>query len=174
MDTYLDVLDTYASSTGALLGGIREPVQEKLPDYTITVHGIKSSSRSIGAEEIGGMAEALEAAANKGNMEYILAHNGAFIEEAQMLITALGAFLKNESLADPRPLKKMPQGELLSALLGACEAYDMDGADAAMDEIMKYNYQADGGLALWLKKNVEEMNFKGIVERLKAMDLNKI
>ena len=60
---------------------------------------------------------------------------------------------------DPKHLKK---------LLKACEKYDMDEVDAVMAEIEKCEYSNDEGLALWLRENVNQMNFRQIVERLTA------
>jgi len=44
----------------------------------------------------------------------------------------------------------------------------MDGVDAAMAEIEDYEYKSDGGLAAWLRENVDQMNFVQINERLSA------
>jgi hypothetical protein len=58
------------------------------------------------------------------------------------------------------------RAEALSRLLAACDAYDMDGVDAAMKEIEASRYGADEGLVAWLRENVDRMNFAEIKERL--------
>jgi hypothetical protein len=41
-------------------------------------------------------------------------------------------------------------------------------ADAAMAEIEQYQYLSDDGLAVWLRENVDVINFQQIAERLSA------
>jgi hypothetical protein len=38
--------------------------------------------------------------------------------------------------------------------------------EAIMAEIEKYQYESDGGLADWLRENVNLTNFKKIIDRL--------
>ncbi|MDR0842011.1 MAG: response regulator, partial [Acidobacteriota bacterium] len=65
-DVYFDVLKSYVLNTPPLLDQMRGLTEDNLPSYAIVVHGIKSSSRSIGAEGIGTLAEKLEHAAKAG------------------------------------------------------------------------------------------------------------
>ena len=46
----------------------------------------------------------------------------------------------------------------------------MDGADAAMAEIEAYEYDSDDGLAVWLRQNIDQMNFSQIKERLSELE----
>ena len=48
---------------------------EDLPNYRVVVHAIKSTSRTIGAEEVSDKAKALEYAAADGDMAYIKENN---------------------------------------------------------------------------------------------------
>jgi HPt (histidine-containing phosphotransfer) domain-containing protein len=140
-----------------------------LGEYAITVHGIKGSSRGICAEEVGAKAEALEHAAKDGNYDFVTAHNADFIEAAEVLIAALDDLLRKMAVENPKPRKDKPDSGALSRLLASCEAYDMDGVDAAMAEIEEYDYESDDGLAAWLRVNVDLMNFSQIREKLSAM-----
>jgi signal transduction histidine kinase/CheY-like chemotaxis protein len=91
--SYIRVLRSYASGLPALLDRIRNFSAEFLKDYIITVHGIKGSSYSICAMNIGKQAEVLEMAAKQEDIETILSHNSAFIQEAEKLAERITAFL---------------------------------------------------------------------------------
>jgi hypothetical protein len=41
-------------------------------------------------------------------------------------------------------------------------------ANAAMTEIEEYQYDTDGDLVKWLRKNVDVVNFQEVAERLSA------
>ena len=59
---------------------------------------------------------------------------------------------------------------MLEKLLAACRDYDLDGVDKAMAEIEKYQYEADGGLVVWLREALDRMDFMQIVEKLSNVD----
>ncbi|MCL1818029.1 MAG: hypothetical protein FWG35_03795, partial [Spirochaetaceae bacterium] len=81
------------------------------------------------------------------------------------LIDALNEILP-AAASGPKPHKDKPDADVLGRLLKACEDYDLSGVDAAMAEIEGFDYQSDGGLAVWLRENVDQMNFMLIAEKL--------
>ncbi|MDR0827741.1 MAG: response regulator [Desulfovibrio sp.] len=165
-ETYLDVLKSYTLHTSPLLDDLRGCLQERLPDYAIVVHGIKSSSRSIGAEQIGAQAEDLEFAAKAGDFAFVDAHNATLIETVQVLIEKLSALLHDIAEKNPKPLKAEPDANVLAVLLEACTNFDIDGADKAMAELESYSYTSRGELVEWLKTQISVAGFKQITERL--------
>jgi len=164
--SYLKVLRSYAINTRALLDSLRSFSAEKIHDYEIIVHGIKGSSASICADELAAKAKALETAAKAKDIDFIKNHNQAFVNAAQSLIMELDNLFTEIDSENPKPQKDKPDEKLLQRLINACDAYDMDGVDSAMDEIMEFNYKSDNGLVAWLQENIEQMNFSEIVERL--------
>ena len=60
-----------------------------LPLYTTTVHGAKSASGLLGAEDLSKTAAVLEQAGERGDKAYIDAHNGEFIEMFEELLSAI-------------------------------------------------------------------------------------
>jgi signal transduction histidine kinase/CheY-like chemotaxis protein len=166
-DIYMDVLRSYYENTPELLETLAGTDISDLPSYAVTVHGIKSSSRSIGAESVGSKAEALEKAAKAGNSDFVNAENGGFVEEARALLVEIGKFFDSYS-DSPLQRKASPDAEALSKLLGACEAFDMDSADEAMDELEKYTYESGGELIGWLRKQLDVLDFNGMAERLRG------
>jgi CheY-like chemotaxis protein/anti-sigma regulatory factor (Ser/Thr protein kinase) len=165
-EIYHDVLNSYIKNTPPLLDRISKPRPETLLDYAITVHGIKSSSFSIGAEPAGTKAEALEHAAKAGDFTYVVTNHAAFIETVKKLIADLTAMLKKTNPEEAKPLKPEPDKETLNALSQACAEYDIDGVDNAMEELERYEYESQPELIAWLKEQIGLMGFKQIHERL--------
>ncbi|GHU03651.1 hypothetical protein FACS1894158_02490 [Betaproteobacteria bacterium] len=163
---YLEVLKSYALNTPPLLEQLRDCSGENLPDYAIVVHGIKSSSRSIGAEQIGARAEALELAAKAGIFEPVEEKNKDFIESVQTLIAGISAMLQEIGGEEPKPRKAEPDAAALAALLEACKDFDIDEVDKAMAELESYAYESRGELVEWLRVQVGVMGFKLMTERL--------
>jgi len=163
-EAYKHVLRSYAANTRPLLKKMMGVNKDNLADYAITVHGIKGASWGICAETVGNNAQALEKAAKEGNIDFILSNNAAFIETVEKLSSDIEGMLK--MLENFKPKKDKPDRETLSKLLAACEAYDMDGVDAAMADIESCYYESDNGLAIWLRDNVDKMNFAHIKEKL--------
>lgn len=49
------------------------------PDYAVKVHALKSTSLTIGAEELSAYAKSLEMAGKKGDVDYIIEHHPALL-----------------------------------------------------------------------------------------------
>ena len=92
--TYLTILQSYVVNTPALLDKIGTCTEENLPDYAISVHGIKGTSYSIGADKVGKLAESLEQAARQGGIRYISRHNDDLIKATEELIERIKVVLK--------------------------------------------------------------------------------
>jgi len=165
-DAYLDVLRSFARNTAPLLNATKEVSEDNLKDYTTTVHGIKGSSRSICADEIADMAEALESAATLGNFKYIETHNLRLIEKTQKLISDIDKMIIEIDEDNQKPKKDQPDKDVLDKLREACIKYEMNEVDAALEELETYDYETGGYLVTWLRDNVEKMNFDEIVEEL--------
>ena len=168
-DSYLKVLHSYASNTMPLLDTVRNVNKDSLKEYSITVHGIKSSSYGICADIAGTKAETLEKAAKAGDLDFVNANNPAFIEVVEKLVADIQEMLGKISTENPKPLKAEPDRETLLKLLNACGNYEMDEVDAAMAEIESFEYSSNKGLTAWLRENVEQMNFDLIIEKISAM-----
>jgi len=93
-DMYLAVLRSYAAKVPAALNKLRTVTAETLPDYTITVHGVKGTSTNIGAEETRIAASKLEAMAKAGDLSGVLAANETFLKQADKLLKDIQSWLK--------------------------------------------------------------------------------
>ena len=94
MELYVDVLRSYVLNTPAVLDRIREVSEETLKDYAINVHGIKSISANIGAEETRKAALNLETMAKAGDFSGVLAQNYNFIKDTEKILANVKTWLE--------------------------------------------------------------------------------
>jgi len=167
-ESYYRVLRSYTSHTRSLLVALANVSAENLSDFAIVVHGIKGASRGICADMIGNAAEKLENAAQASNFDYVASHRQTFLGATQKLLDDLDAMFAKIDAVNKKPQKNKLDVATLAELLNACEHYDMDGVDSAMEKITGYEYTSDAELADWLQENVEKMNFAEIKNALTA------
>jgi signal transduction histidine kinase/DNA-binding response OmpR family regulator/HPt (histidine-containing phosphotransfer) domain-containing protein len=169
-DIYWNVVKSFAQNTPPLLNTIRTlPVEfpaVELNDYAIIVHGIKSSSRNIGAEDLGLQAEALEHAAKAGDLDFIRKNHGVFMQAANQLLEKINTEIRRVDKENQKPLKTEPAKETLEDLLHACRNFDIDGVDRAMEELESCEYKTGADLVAWLREKADGMGFKEIAVRL--------
>jgi len=164
--TYLRILRTYSNDTRSLLKKIDPVDEEDIKNYEVIVHGIKSSSKDICADELGTLAEQLENAAQSTDITYLKEKNPYFVKKARAMISAIDVLLGTVDKDNPKQMKEKLDIELLGELLKACEAFDIDKVDAVMEKINVYQYINDSGLHSWLKEKADMMKFKEISGKL--------
>ncbi|MCL2210235.1 MAG: response regulator [Treponema sp.] len=164
--SFIMILRSYTASVRSMLEAIKTVSADTLAAYEVKVHGIKGASREIFALDLAKKAEALEKAAVAGDFDFVSKNHLSFLEDAWALINNLDAMLSDIDSQEAKPKKDKPDSETLLKLRAACEIYDLENADAAMSEIEKYQYESDGGLVEFLRKNFETMQFGEIVKQL--------
>ncbi|MDR0852190.1 MAG: response regulator [Clostridiales Family XIII bacterium] len=174
-DVYYDILKSYVLNTPPLLDQMRDCKEEDLPNYGIVVHGIKSSSRSIGAERIGALAEELEHESKAGNYAFVTAKNDELIDLVESLIGKLTSMLQEVSEENPKPKMAFPDADLLRALSAACETLNIDAMDDALEKLESYEYESEAGneLVEWLRAQISISEFAEIIERLSSESLTR-
>ena len=168
-ESYIEILRSFATNTRPLLELLKNVTEGNLPNYAITVHGIKGSCRSICAGPLGDMAQSLEFAAKAGDFNNVIQNNAVFIQKAENLIETLEEMFQRSKPRIHKPKKDKPDREELQKLINACDKYAMDDVDSALGEIEKYEYENDADLVNWLRENVNQMNFTQIIEKLTPM-----
>ncbi|MDR1608151.1 MAG: response regulator [Deltaproteobacteria bacterium] len=158
------VLRSYADNMPELLNLLKFPAKDKIHDYAITAHGIKSSSYGVGAIEIGDMAKELELKAEEGDFDFILAHNWRFIDLVEKVVINIDGALGPGEAPVEKPKRSGPDPLILAKLRKACLAWDMDSVDAAIGELDKFAYQSSPEFMPWLREKVDRMAFDEIVE----------
>lgn len=97
-DMYISMLYTYADELERMLMHISSAVKEQdWQNFTIAVHGVKSSSAYAGATQLSAEAADLEAAGKKTDTKYIMAHIAGFEENGRSLIDNIRAFLRTDT-----------------------------------------------------------------------------
>jgi len=162
----LKILESYVHHTPVLLEKIRTLDPETLKNYGIIAHGIKGSSRNIGADVVGNLAESLEKAAKAGNFAFVEANNLPFIEAAEKLLAALSE--KLNACSNPKLSRNAPDPETLETLRQACKNFDIDRMNQAMKSLSAYEYSTDDGrkLMAWLEEKTFLLDFRAIAKRL--------
>ncbi len=135
--------------------------KEDIKDYTIRVHALKSSSRQIGAYELGDKAEALENAGNSEDIEFIKANTDDLLKTFDELLKKLAPIFP-ESVIDRSSLPELSneiKKELFERLKAACEDLDMDGMEEVKNDLNKYAWPS-GSEADYeaLCKSVDDMD----------------
>lgn len=93
-DFYEEVLKIYTEENE--LESLAKFYAEKdLANYEIKVHGVKSTSKNIGANGLYDEALALEMAAKGGDADYIEAHHQEFLDKYKLLINGLSSAINN-------------------------------------------------------------------------------
>jgi signal transduction histidine kinase/DNA-binding response OmpR family regulator len=166
-ESWLDILRSYIQHTRTTLESIRAPSAETLADYTITVHGIKGASYSLGAGEVGKLAEALERSGRAGDLKFVQAHTAEFIEAAEKLLAALSTLLEKVEAGQNKPRRDRPDPEVLKQILEACEEFSMEKMENAVAALEAFRYDAEGQeLVSWLREQCNRSEIFAIQERL--------
>jgi CheY-like chemotaxis protein len=169
---YVGVLRSYHLHTPALLEKLRGFTRETLPEYTVTVHGLKGSSYGICADVIGKMAAELETAARAGDYEKVAADNGALIEAAELLLFDLGELLKKtEADKGKKPKLAVPDPALLAQLLDATRRYKANLIEKLLGDLEANDYESGGELVIWLREQMDNLEYDEIINRLENTPL---
>jgi len=111
-----------------------------IKDYTIYVHGLKSSARTIGAMKLSEMAAHLEQCGNEKNFEEIYEKTPGLLETYRSFKQQIAPAMKDDENKDEKP--EIPVEELESAFQGMrefIEASYFDSADDIMKMLSEYN-----------------------------------
>jgi PAS domain S-box-containing protein len=166
---YLGILRSYMIHTPDLLEKLRSLSRETLPEYAITVHGLKGSSFGICAEGIGKQAEELEHAAKAGNYEKVRDETAAFTEKVEAVLRGIGELLRNSAEGGSVKQKAdAPSKDLLKKLLDASKRFKPTVMEEVLAELEKYEYESGGDLVEWLREQMDNLEYGAIRERLET------
>jgi signal transduction histidine kinase/CheY-like chemotaxis protein len=89
-EAFLDVIHTYVARSRLIIEKLRDP-GSNLSEYFVYIHELKGSSYGICAHKVGKMAESLEQAAERGDIETVKLGNCVFIATVETLLSNLRA-----------------------------------------------------------------------------------
>ena len=142
-ESYLSALAIYEASIPSKACEIEENLEkEDWPAYTINVHSLKSTSRSVGAMSVSELAKALEKAGNEGDIELIRAETPRLLEMYQSLSGPLAKLLgKGEARGAAAGLPLLPESEFTDAMESIRELagiFDYESVCMVMEMLSQY------------------------------------
>ena len=96
MEIYLAVLNSYVANTPGALENLRNVTKENLPDYAISVHGVKGICAGIGAMDASEKCKKLEFMAKAGDLEGVLAMNDETVKSIEKLVADIKSWLEGK------------------------------------------------------------------------------
>ncbi|MBR5361654.1 MAG: response regulator, partial [Lachnospiraceae bacterium] len=167
-ELYDRITEEYYLSGADKLNNIKEAyTKEDWKDYTIKVHSLKSSSRQIGAMELGDMAEALEKAGNALDIDTIRSDTDKVLKAYEDLLGELSIYYapSAEETGDKPLITEQRLNELMDELVSACDDLDMDAMERVSDDLKEYSYEDDlRGLIEDLTKAVRDIDTEKCTE----------
>jgi len=161
-ESYLDILREYCRIESEMEQALELSYDNSdWGNYTISVHGIKSAMRSIGATELSEEAKRLEAAGKEGRIQYISEHHREFLMQYKQLFLKLQA----DSLLSKGKNEKRVQ-ENKEELQAYEEAVLMDLREEEfcklIDEMEDAAYALDVERFLELVVRLKKYRYKGV------------
>ena len=141
---YLEALKIFAESIPTRSGEIeRACAAGDIADYTIKVHALKSMARSIGADELAGLAARLEVAGDGHDIDTVYSQTGKLLAMYRRFEQLLRPIF--EKSADSPAVRSGPAlsaevlDDAMQALRDLAAAYDYDSVSMVMAELNKYD-----------------------------------
>lgn len=155
MDIYFSIIETYYKETKFKIEEINKAIENNnIKSFTTYVHGLKSSSGSIGAKKVAELAKKLEAAGKENNLEYINNNIDEFMNNTIKILENINKFINK---------KNYKKEEALLKNLGENELSNEEMVIAQIDkEILKK-----------LSDSFEEVNLEDIENLLKEITKQK-
>ncbi|MBR1477662.1 MAG: response regulator [Lachnospiraceae bacterium] len=139
-EAYIELLKMFSESIEPNIDEIRGFYESgDTKNYTIKVHALKSSARTIGAAAFGERAQLLEHAGKDNDLEYIKAHNDAFLEEYLAYKELLsGVFTDKESDIYKPEAGATIMKEAYREIYEGADSMDFDRMDGIFKKMEKY------------------------------------
>ncbi len=137
------VVEDYYRNGPDTLEVIKHALEEKDFDtYAIKTHSLKSTSRQIGATELGDYAERLEKAGKASDEKEIAKYHDETMAMFEELLTSLSKYFMGNGLADEgkTPITAEKTKEIFKKLAEACDDLDMDAMEECRRELESYSY----------------------------------
>lgn len=142
VELYREILSDYADCIEEQAQAIECAVEERnIEIYTIEVHSLKSTSRTIGALELSNMAKAMEDHGKKQEWEPILVGTPGLLSLYRGMYDVIMSYHgKEKGQAAKKPVKIDTVQRLLSELSARLEEYDAAGAEGILSDLAGYDF----------------------------------
>lgn len=179
-ETYVDVLEVYVSSSNKykeeLVTYYKTQDWEK---YTIKIHALKSSSLSVGAEELSELAKEMELAGKAGQYDVIINKHEKAMELYNKVVADIEKYLTDNGYISDQPEENTGQNmkdiamevfmEMADRLIEACENFDGDEAIELAKELCscRVNGRSLAEYFAEVKTYVDDYEYEQAVEAVK-------
>ncbi len=171
-EAFLETLTVYARTAEKNRREIKEYVEGgDIKNATIKIHALKSTSRIIGAADLGDLAQTLENAGKEG--EEIILKSGLpeFLERYGKLGESLSPLLEEEAAGDTGDLPEIGEERFASVMKRIAEyAGDCDnvGIEEMLEDIKKYRLtDTQSDLVSDISQAIMDFDFDKVSERVK-------
>ncbi len=159
---YLNVLELFYLESNDTMNQIKTTYEEKdFKNYEIYVHGLKSTSLSIGADSLSDMAKAHEYAAKDNNIRFIDENYDKLLKEYGKILDEIKEVLLKKGItgeiSDEDKLEGMTEKELiyrLRRILQLSEDFRSKEAFNDLNQLLKYKLDED------IEKDIEDICVK--------------
>lgn len=117
--------------------------EENIHNYTIEVHALKSAAKLIGAMELSKQAEYLEACGKEENVTEIHKKTPQLLKMYRSYIEYLRPYVQIKENTEKKTLGQKMRMEKLEQLLQYLTDFDIDGADAMIEELSEYEHEEE-------------------------------
>ncbi len=143
---FMQVAKEYYLSLTSRIDGLSDMLEKgDITNYTINVHSLKSTSRQIGAEELGELAFQLEMAGKEGKADFIREHHGELVEKVAEVKAILDGVFPDAAAEQTtvKPADPETVTALLDSLSTALEEFDTLAIDDAVGELSQYEFEGE-------------------------------
>ena len=141
-EAYIETLKTYAGMIGGHIDDIRRfMAADDLANATIKIHALKSTSRIIGAADIGELAQKLETAGKANDTETLNNELGGLLERCRKLADQLSPLAESTEEAEDDSLPLISEDELNEAydlIKEANESFQLDNVNEIAESLKGY------------------------------------
>ena len=175
---YVELLTKFAKDAGKKEMEINSFFQQQdYKNYSIMVHALKSTAKTMGIDSLSEKAKHLEYAAKKQDADYISVHHEELLDEYHQvvqLISDVFDFDKNCSMqvkqGDGTEIAKQEFLQRLAELKEGLDTYEADKAESLMLEMKENLYQgvSIGEMLSDVWQDVEDYEFASASEKVEA------
>ena len=167
--SYMDTLKTYFDSGQKNAEEIEKFWNGKdIKNTTVKIHALKSTSRVIGAMELGDFAARLEKAGEEGDVTLLETEIGNLLTMYRKLLTEmelLGSTDGEEAGSDKPQISEQDIKKTYETISKLCEAFDFDGVAETVKSIEKYRFpESEAAKFETIKKAVDNFDYDLIPE----------
>ena len=138
---------------------------EDIKNYTIKVHGLKSTARLIGEMSISSKAEALEQAGNENDWDYIKAHHKDLIKEYLSLEDSY-----KEEKATKKPLDAGELKDAIYSIIEMASVCDYTSTEMVLNSLDEYDMPENVESEMkHVRELLQKLDYESVVESAKKM-----